>query len=153
VQFFGTGVSHEITHNISEDLKILRYYRSRFFTFLFFMQKLSVTSSCKNNKSCRIFHNESNKIGFAFFSFFYDFLRIVQSSANHMYYWSYNFVVRPLNFLQVHEHALLSRIRPHNVFSPCNVVLWGSAGAALNKFRPAGSRGRPGVGRRWSVGC
>jgi hypothetical protein len=33
----------------------LRYCRSRFFTFLFFMQKLSRTSSCKNNKCCRIF--------------------------------------------------------------------------------------------------
>jgi hypothetical protein len=51
----------------TEDLWILRYCRSRFFTFLFFMQKLTVTSSGKNNKSCGIVHHESKKIGFAFF--------------------------------------------------------------------------------------
>jgi hypothetical protein len=39
-----------------------------------------------------------------------------------MYYSSYNFAVRLLNFLQVHEYALLSRIRTQNVFSPCNVA-------------------------------
>jgi hypothetical protein len=45
------------------------------------MQKLSGTSSGKNKESCRIFHNESNKIGFAFFLFFYDFLRNLQETA------------------------------------------------------------------------
>jgi hypothetical protein len=33
----------------------LRYFRSRFFTFVFFMQKLTGTSSVKNNQSCGIF--------------------------------------------------------------------------------------------------
>jgi hypothetical protein len=45
------------------------------------MQKLSGNSSGNNNKSFRIFHNESNKIGFAFFTFFYDFLLNLQVSA------------------------------------------------------------------------
>jgi hypothetical protein len=45
------------------------------------MQKLTGTSSGKNNISCGIFHHESNKICFAFFSFFYDFLRNLQESA------------------------------------------------------------------------
>jgi hypothetical protein len=45
------------------------------------MQKPLGTSSGKNIKSCRIFHNESNKIGFAFFRFFYDFLRNLQEPA------------------------------------------------------------------------
>jgi hypothetical protein len=39
------------------------------FTFVFFMQKLTGISSGKNNKSCGIFHLESNKISFAFFDF------------------------------------------------------------------------------------
>jgi hypothetical protein len=60
------------------------------------MHKLSGTRSSKNNKSCRILHNESNKIEFAFFWFFYDFLQILQDSANHNHYWSYNFSLRPL---------------------------------------------------------
>jgi hypothetical protein len=39
------------------------------------MQKLSGISSGQKNKSCRIFHHESNKIGFAF-------LRILQETGN-----------------------------------------------------------------------
>jgi hypothetical protein len=45
------------------------------FHICIFMQKLSGISSGKNNKSCRIIHNGSNKIGIAFFLFFYDFIR------------------------------------------------------------------------------
>jgi hypothetical protein len=45
------------------------------------MQKLTGISSGKNNKSCRIFHIESNKIGFEFFRFFYNFLRNLQETA------------------------------------------------------------------------
>jgi hypothetical protein len=61
---FGTGAIQKLA---IEDIWILRYGRSRVFTFLFFMQKLSGNSSGKNNKSCRIFHSEANKIGFALF--------------------------------------------------------------------------------------
>jgi hypothetical protein len=73
--------TQHIQNLATEDLYILRDCRSRFFTFIFFVQKLFGTSSGKNNKSCRIFHKESNKIGFAFFSFFYNFLRNLQESA------------------------------------------------------------------------
>jgi hypothetical protein len=59
----------------------LRYHRSRFFTFLFFMQKLSGNSFGKNNKSYSTFHQESNKISFALLWFVYDFLRNLQVSA------------------------------------------------------------------------
>jgi hypothetical protein len=34
-----------------------------------------------NNKSCGMFHHESNKIGFTFLCIFYDFLRNLQESA------------------------------------------------------------------------
>jgi hypothetical protein len=70
------------------------------------MDKLPGTSSGKNDKSCRIFHKKSNKIEFTFFWIFANFLRILQDSANHMHYLSYNFAVRPLNFLQFHNCAL-----------------------------------------------
>jgi hypothetical protein len=59
------------------------------------MQKLTGTSSCKNNKSCGIFYNESNKIGLAFFSFFYDVLYNLQETAKWFYYWSCHFAGRP----------------------------------------------------------
>jgi hypothetical protein len=55
------------------------------------MQNLSRTSSWKNNKSCSTLHHESNKIKFAFFWFFYDFLRNLRESAKHMYYLRWGF--------------------------------------------------------------
>jgi hypothetical protein len=85
----------------TEDLWFLRYCRSRFFTFVFFVQKLSGISSGQNNKHCGIFHHESNKIGFTFFWFFCDFLRNLQESGNHFYYWSSPFAVRPLKRIWV----------------------------------------------------
>jgi hypothetical protein len=57
----------------------LRYNRSRFYKFLFFLQKLSGKSIGKFYQSCSVFHQESNKIGFAIFRFFYDFLWIFLS--------------------------------------------------------------------------
>jgi hypothetical protein len=50
------------------------------------MQQLSGNSLDKFNKSCSTFHQESNKIGFAFVWFFYDFLRNLQVSAKAIYY-------------------------------------------------------------------
>jgi hypothetical protein len=57
----------------------LRYNRSRFFTFLFFMQTLSGNGLNKFNKSCSALHQESSKIGVAFFRFLYNFSRISKS--------------------------------------------------------------------------
>jgi hypothetical protein len=65
------------------------------FTFLFLMQTLTGISSGKNNKSCRIIHNRSNQIGFAFFRFVCNFLRNLQGTGNSLYYWSYPFAGRP----------------------------------------------------------
>jgi hypothetical protein len=59
------------------------------------MQQLTGTSSGKNNKSCRIFHHKSNKIGFAFFRFVYNFLHNLQETAKALYYWSYHFAGKP----------------------------------------------------------
>jgi hypothetical protein len=60
------------------------------------MQKLTGISSGQNNKSCRIIHNGSSKIGFTFFLFFCNFLRNLQETAKSLHYWSYPFAVRPL---------------------------------------------------------
>jgi hypothetical protein len=71
------------------------------------MQKLSGTSSGKNNKSCGIFHNEVNKIDFAFLWCFYNLLRHLQESAKALYYWSFSFADRPLKWfrsLQIHPY-------------------------------------------------
>jgi hypothetical protein len=111
------------------------------------MQKLSGTSSGKNNKSCRIIHKESNKIEFAFFCFFYDFLRILQVSANHKYYSSYNLSLNPLDFFRFTTKPLLCgsalRKSSHLAMWPLGVV----AGAAGGN--PARSGGGAGRGRAW----
>jgi hypothetical protein len=73
----------------TEDLWFLRYCRSRFFTFAFFMHKIKGISLGQNNKSCGILHHESNKIGFTFFWFPCDFLRYLQESAKLQHYWSF----------------------------------------------------------------
>jgi hypothetical protein len=80
----------------TEDLWFLRYCRSRFFTFVFFMQKLAGISSGQNNKSCSIIHHESNNIFFAFFCFFCDFIRNLQESGKLQHYWRCTFARRPL---------------------------------------------------------
>jgi hypothetical protein len=50
------------------------------------MQNLSGNSLDKFNKSCSALHQESRKIEFAFFQFFYDVLGILQDSAKVFYY-------------------------------------------------------------------
>jgi hypothetical protein len=54
------------------------------------MQKLSGISSSKNNKSCRIIHNGSNKIGFVFSDFSMIFYAIYKIQPRHFYYLGYN---------------------------------------------------------------
>jgi hypothetical protein len=54
------------------------------------MEKLTEISSGKNNKSCGIFHRESNKIGFAFFLLFSTiFYAIYKKRPKNFYYLSY----------------------------------------------------------------
>jgi hypothetical protein len=63
------------------------------------MHKLSVKIMVVLCKSCRTFHKESNEIGFAFFWFFYDFLRIFKVSAKALYYLRFCFTGRSLELL------------------------------------------------------
>jgi hypothetical protein len=49
------------------------------------MPKILVNSLEKFNKSCSTHHQESSKTEFAFYRFFYDFLEILQESAEVFY--------------------------------------------------------------------
>jgi hypothetical protein len=60
------------------------------------MRKLTGISSGENNKSCRVTHRGSNKIGFTFFWFFCDFLCNLKESGNHFNYWSSPFAMTTL---------------------------------------------------------
>jgi hypothetical protein len=64
------------------------------FHICIFMQKLTRNSSGKNNKSCRIIHNGSNKIVSHFSDFSTIFYAIYKNQPNHKYYLSYPFAVR-----------------------------------------------------------
>jgi hypothetical protein len=61
---------------------------------------------------CNFWHNESNKIEFAFFLFFYDFPHILQDPAKHMYYLRSKFRSGPWKFLALHKYAPDSRKTP-----------------------------------------
>jgi hypothetical protein len=96
----------------TEELYILSYCRSRIFTFVFFMHKLTGISSVQNNKSCRITYNGSNKIGFTFFWLFCDFLRNLQESAHPKYYLGCHIADRPLRLLDSYAEALILQLAP-----------------------------------------
>jgi hypothetical protein len=94
------------------------------------MQKLSGSSLDKFNKSCRVFHQESYKIGFVFFS---NFLRF----STH--FTRINKVTLPfkkpnytgsLDSLSFHRYAPNSQKPPWKELVACNVVLGTEGGAA-----------------------
>jgi hypothetical protein len=64
------------------------------------MPKLLKNSLGEYNKSCSAPHQESSKIAFAIFWIFYNFLEILQVSANVLYYWGYPFAQGPLELLK-----------------------------------------------------
>jgi hypothetical protein len=110
------------------------------------MQKLTGTSSGKNNNSCGIFHHKPNKIGFAIFWFLYDFLLNLHGSAKCTLLFENHFAVRPLTFLDSYADTLGLQLAPWKETSPRNVVLridrWRSG---RNPVRAGGETGR---GRR-----
>jgi hypothetical protein len=95
------------------------------------MLKLSGISSDQNNKSCRIIRHESNKICFAFFWFFYDFLRNLKETEK----------TQTLFQLQFCSQAL----EKNYLF--CNVVPGGRAAAVRpNSGQPPAGAGRARAG-------
>jgi hypothetical protein len=111
------------------------------------MQKLSETSSGKNNKSCSIFHNESNKIKFAFFWIFYDLLCNLQDSENSNTIWDSLLPRGPWKGSGSYKYTLTLRISPQKELRSRNVVL-GAAADAGGEI-PASSGGGVGRGRAW----
>jgi hypothetical protein len=60
---------------------ISQKHRSRDFTFQFFKEKLKLKSIYMFSKSCSSSNTKHNKIGFANFGFFCDFICILQVAA------------------------------------------------------------------------
>jgi hypothetical protein len=99
------------------------------------MLKVFRIRPCENNKSCSIFHHESNKIGFAFSDFSTIFYAIYKKQQNH-------FTIG----------VTLLQGGPRKEVWLCNVApgVPGSGGPA--KFRPTAGRGRPGTGGGGALG-
>jgi hypothetical protein len=110
------------------------------------MPKILANSLDKFNKSCSSHHHESNKIGFAFFRFFHDFLEISQESAKAATLFKKQLTSRSLELLIPHKSAPGSHKEPRNFSQACNAALGAWPVAAPAKFRPAGGHGRPGMG-------
>jgi hypothetical protein len=98
------------------------------------MQKLKGISSGQNKKSC-IFHHESNKIGFAFYWFFCDFLRNLKESAKQQYYLRITFARKTL------ERFVTLQYGPR-----------GAVAGAAGQFRRARRGSWPGKGWRGARG-
>jgi hypothetical protein len=106
------------------------------------MQKLSGTSTGKNNKICVIFHHESNEIEFAFFWFFYDFLRNLQDFAKWLYYLRFTLARRSL------ESFRFLQICPYFVAEPLEIIgAYVALGGRPMRLRPNSGQPAAGVSR------
>jgi hypothetical protein len=119
-----------------------------FFTFVFFMLKLTGISSGQNNKSCGIFHPESNKIGFTFFRFFCDFLRNLQETAKTQVLFKNHFARRSLETLDSYEYTLAFAARPLVLKGASQCDPWRPAGVAPAEIRRPAVLGCGGKGGR-----
>jgi hypothetical protein len=88
------------------------------------MQKLSLTSLGKNNKSCSIFHNEPNKIWFAFFWILYDFLQNLQDSAKQQYYLRFTFAPGSLELFSHSHRCPRFTLRTLEIFQTLQLSPW-----------------------------
>jgi hypothetical protein len=126
----------------------LRYCRSRFFTFLFFTQKLSGTSSGKNNKSCGIFHHESKKLGLQFSDFSTIFYAIYKNQQKHFYYFRFAFAAGTLESFGIFMICPWLTKNTLETLDSLQCRPWGRRPARAAQFRRARRRAWPGkVGR------
>jgi hypothetical protein len=116
------------------------------------MQKLTRISSDQNNKSCRIIHNGSNKIGFAFSDLSVIFYEIYKIQQKHLYYLRIVLQQGPWRFLFSYRNALALRISPWEERGPRNAAPGRPVGAAPAKFRPGRRRAGRGRARGGVVG-
>jgi hypothetical protein len=95
----------------------------------------------KFNKSCRVFLQESNKIEFAFFLIFYNFLCILQVSAKHIYYLRNRLSLRSLEIstlLQICPRFTLKTLERLQTLQ-CAPWPWPAARVAEFRLTPANS--------------
>jgi hypothetical protein len=111
------------------------------------MPKISGNSLDKFNRSCSTLHQESNKIEFAIFRFFYDFLEVLQESANVLYYWRQGFALRPLEWFNLSQPYPRFTNNPLERKRTLQLGPWhGEAATPAGFRRAAGAPGQGGSG-------
>jgi hypothetical protein len=116
------------------------------------MLKTSRIWPCENNKSCSILHSKSKKVSFAIFWFFYDFLHILQVSANLQHYRRCTLAPRPS------ERSKTLQLGPRFVDNPLErnwtsqLGPWPRGTAGSPEFRRLRPRSRAGSGSGSSRG-
>jgi hypothetical protein len=76
------------------------------------MHKVSRKIMVMLYESCSVFYNESNKIEFAFFLFFFIFYGFSKFQPNANTIWESTFQTGPWKIFQVHKYAPVLRIGP-----------------------------------------
>jgi hypothetical protein len=116
------------------------------------MPKIFGNSLGNYNKSYCTFHQESNKIGFAFFWIFYDFLQNLQVSAINQTLFKMQVSTKPLKVLDSLRVGPWFADRPLEKTGDSQLGPQAPAGGGPTKFRRTGSRDRSGAGGGWSAG-
>jgi hypothetical protein len=110
------------------------------------MQIVSRNKLDKFNEICSTFHQESNKIGFAYLWFFYDFLHILQESAKLGTLFEIHFVPRSMELLGSYRNALGLHQGPWKDRGALNWVPEGSWWRSSPESGELVGRDRPGEG-------
>jgi hypothetical protein len=105
------------------------------------MQKLSGTSSVKNNKSCGIFHHQSNKIGFAFLDVSTIFYAIYKNQQKHFYYFRFAFAAGTLESFGILQICPWITKNTLETFGSPQLSPWGLTAGGLAGFRRGGGWG------------
>jgi hypothetical protein len=110
------------------------------------MQQLSGNSLGKYNKSCIVFHQESYKIGLAFFRFFTIFNVVYKNQQNTYTIEVPSLHQGPKKFWYPSKNTLGSRKRPREDSAPCNVA----PGHGRRRRQPNSSGSGDGsAGQKW----
>jgi hypothetical protein len=111
------------------------------------MQNLSVKSMVMFYKSCRVFHKETNKTGFAFFWFLCEFLWNLQDSAKSINYLRFPFACRSLETFQPSQPCPRFAYNTLERSQDSQCGPWAMGAAAQSEFRWGARRTWPGEGR------
>jgi hypothetical protein len=125
----------------------LRYLRSSFFTVIFFIQKLLVNSSGKNNKNCSVFTRNPTKLGLHFSNFSTIVYRFYKIQPKVKYYLRNQlFKQAPGTFQYFTDMPLIHKNIPGKIGEPAIGSLGTRRRSSPESGKASGAPGRKGGG-------